>query len=236
MNELTLSSLLGILKKSIIYMVIVAILFAGGAYGYCKFIATPTYQTRVALLATTSSGFSNQDQDKLGTDTTDLSGIRALIGTFIDTFSTRGFSELIKEKTGLKYSADQIKNMIRIARRSDQSLYMDVTVTCTSAKNAVIIADAVCEYCDDYLVSIFPSAYVKAAENSGSKAVQNYPNTSITIFSAAVLGAVLVFITAFIINVMDKTIKGEKDFSANYDIPILGNIPNFKAAAREEKK
>ena len=45
-----------------------------------------------------------------------------------------------------------------------------------------------------------------------------------------------VFILAFIVNVLDKTIKGEKDFSANYDIPILGNIPNFKAAAREEKK
>ena len=39
-----------------------------------------------------------------------------------------------------------------------------------------------------------------------------------------------------IINAMDKTIKGEKDFVANYDIPILGNIPNFKTAAREEKK
>ena len=52
----------------------------------------------------------------------------------------------------------------------------------------------------------------------------------------AFLGAVFVFVIAIIINMMDKTIKGEKDFSANYDIPILGNIPNFKTAAREEKK
>ena len=54
--------------------------------------------------------------------------------------------------------------------------------------------------------------------------------------AAVILGAVLVFAIAIIITVMDKTIKGENDFTANYDIPILGNIPNFKAAAREEKK
>lgn len=236
MSELTLSTLLGILKKSIIYIVIAAIVFAAGAYVYCKFVAVPTYQTSVALLATTSSGFANQDQDSPGTDTTDLSGIRSLIATFIDTLSTRDFAELIKEKTGLEYSAEQLKDMINIVRRSDQSLFMDVTVTCTDAKNAVVIAEAICEYCDDYLVSKFPSAYFLALEDSGSKAYQNYPNTPTTVLFVAVLGAVLIFAVAIVINVMDKAIKGEKDFSANYDIPILGNIPNFKIAAREEKK
>lgn len=239
MNELTLANLLGILKKCAIYIVIVAILFGIGAYVYCKFVATPTYQTKVALLATTSSGFSTQDQedDTKGTNTTDLSGIRALIGTFIDTFTTSDFAELLKQKTGLEYSADHIKGMIHIERRSDQSLFMDVTVTSTDPKHAVIIADAICEYGDDFLISKFPSADVQPFKaNAGSKATQNYPRTFNTTVLVAMLGGILVFAVAIIITLMDKTIKGEKDFSDNYDIPILGNIPNFKAAAREEKK
>ena len=54
--------------------------------------------------------------------------------------------------------------------------------------------------------------------------------------SVASIGCVLVLAIAILVSMMDKTIKGEKDFSANYDIPVLGSIPNFRVAAREEKK
>jgi len=236
MNELTLSSLLGILRKSIVYIIIAAIVFAIAGYLCCEFIATPTYQAKIALLATNSSGFANQDSEDIGTDSSELSAARSLINTYIDIFSTREFFGMIKEKTGLDYSDNTLKGMVNISRRSDTSLFIDIVVTSANKKHAIIVADAIYEYSDDYLVSLLPAASVKGVEKSGSRAVQNYPNTSSAIFLAAVLGGVLTFVVFVIINIMDKTIKGEKDFSANYDIPILGNIPNFKVAAREEKK
>ena len=67
-------------------------------------------------------------------------------------------------------------------------------------------------------------------------AVSKEKRKTIAISKDVSAGAVLVFAVAIIITVMDKTIKGEKNFVANYDIPILGNIPNFKVAAREENK
>ncbi|MBO5105816.1 MAG: hypothetical protein J6C29_02850, partial [Clostridia bacterium] len=60
MNELTLSNLLGILKKSLVYIIIVSILFAIGAYCYCKFIATPTYQAKISFIGANGSGFGIQ--------------------------------------------------------------------------------------------------------------------------------------------------------------------------------
>ena len=239
MNELTLSSLLGILKKCLVYMIIVSVLCAIGAYCYCKFIATPTYQTKISFLGANSSGFATttgDEDDDIAIGSADIAASRALILTYVDIFETNDFYKVVKENCGLDYSAKAIKGMVSISQRTENSLFIDVTVTSANPKHAIKIAETIFDIGDDYLSGMLPMAYVKAVEDTDSTATQNYPVTSTTMMAAIVLGAVLVFAVAIVITVMDKTIKGEKDFVANYDIPILGNIPNFKAAAREEKK
>lgn len=239
MNELTLSSLLGILKKSLIYIIIVSFLCGIGAFCFCRFIATPTYQSKISFIGANSSEFAthtDDDKDNVGIVTADISASRALILTYVDIFKTNDFYKEVKEKCGLEYSAKALKKMVNIVQREENSLFIDFTVTCVNPKHAIKIAETIYDIGDDYLSSMFPMAYVKAIEDTDSTATQNYPVTSTTMMIAIILGAVLVFAVAIIITVMDKTIKGEKDFVANYDIPILGNIPNFKVAAREENK
>lgn len=247
MNELTLSSLLGILRKSIIYVVIVAFLFAVGAYCFCKFIAVPTYQAKTVFIATNGGISENtadvQSDGTLSTEdtnskinNTDYVASKNMINTYIGLFKTRGLYKMIKEKTGLDYTVGQLKSMVNVVARSNDALFIDFTVTCENKDHAVLIADTIYDVGDDFIASNSISGYVIAVEDSGGSAYRNYPVTFITVVASAIIGGALVFIIAFIITIMDKTIKGEKDFSACYDIPILGNIPNFKAAAREEKK
>ena len=237
MNELNLSNLLGILKKCIVYIILVGFLFAVGAYCYCKFIAVPTYQAKISFIGVNSSNFAAQTGEEEGDiKTADISASRQLILTYVDIFKTTEFFSNIQKKSGLDYSSGQIKGMTSIAQRNEQSLFIDVTVTCANPDHAIAIAETIYAYGGEYLEGFFPNAYVKAVENTNSRAVRNYPRTLSTMVTSAFLGGVLVFVLAITINLLDKTIKGEKDFSANYDIPILGNIPNFKAAAREETK
>lgn len=238
MNEFTISSLLAILRKCIWYVIIVAVVFAVAAYSFCSFVATPTYQSSISFIAT-NGGIASVDDDPTTADkmnNTDIAASLALLGTYVDIFKTVDLYEEVKEDTGLDYSAIEIMKMVSVQPRSDESLFIDITVTTTNPKHSVKIADSIYKLGGDYVVEQLPKAYIKAMEDSDKRAVQNYPNTPITIVIAAFLGAVLVFVIAVIANMMDKTIKGEKDFSENYDIPILGNIPNFKTAAREERK
>lgn len=246
MNDLTLSSLLGVLRKSVIYIVIVAFLCAVGAYCFCKFIATPTYQAKTSFIAT-NGGISSESNDadttsdNVTSDTkilnTDFSASKNMLNTYVELFKTRDLYQMIKDKTGLEeYTVAQLKSMVDVVRRSDNALFIDFTVTSKSKEHSILIANTIYEIGDDFISTKLPTGYVMAVEDSGSNTYQNYPTTFIFVVGSAIVGGLLVFIIAFIINIMDKTIKGEKDFSANYDIPILGNIPNFKAAAREEKK
>ena len=242
MNEFNMTTLLGILRKCIWYMVTVAVIFAVIAYCFCNFIAVPTYQSKISFIGT-NGGMSDLSEEEMAViskiNSADIAASLVLIPTFVDVFKEADLYEQVAEsvkKVGLDYSTTQIKSMVSVSARSEDSLYIDITVTTTNPKHSVIIAEAIYGIGGDFVISKMPRAYVATMGNTGGTATQNYPNAPITIILAAFLGAVFVFVIAIIINMMDKTIKGEKDFSANYDIPILGNIPNFKTAAREEKK
>lgn len=239
MNELNFADLLAVLKKCIVYVIVVAVVFAIGAFCFCSFIATPTYQAKVSFIST-NSGFASYEQD-MDTVTskisgTDVSASLQLMSTYVDLLNSRELYSLVKEDIGLDYSESEIKSMVMVEARSQESLFIDITVTSTNPEHAIKIADSIYKLGGEYMASQITYAYIKAVDDSGNKVTQNYPNTPFTVFVAAVLGGCIVFVIAVIISLMDRAIKGEKDFSDHYDIPILGNIPNFNVAARKEKK
>ena len=92
MTEINLSTLLSILKKSLIYIIMAAIVFTLGAFIFCEFIATPTYQAKISFIGANSSSFASQTGDDYGDiKTTDISASRALILTYVDIFKAEDF-------------------------------------------------------------------------------------------------------------------------------------------------
>jgi len=235
MTEFTITSLIAIFRKCVIYMVIVAIILGVGAYAFCTYVATPTYQTTVSFVAT-NKGFGDTQFDTTSKiSSADIAASLAMLNTYAAVLRTSGLREQVANNCGLSYSAGQIASMVSIQSRTDDSLFIDVRVVSPSPAHSVKIANTILDIGGDYVVEMIPNAYLRGVEYSKS-ASKNYPNTPVTMLLFAFIGAILVYIVAIVINAMDKTIKGEKDFNNNYDIPILGNIPNFKVAAREEKK
>ena len=237
MEELTLSGLLDIFKKCLIYIIIAVIVCAAGAFCYCEFIATPTYVAKVSFMGANSSGFGAQTSEG-DTDikSTDIAASRAIILTYIELFKTTDFFEMVVERSGLEYSANQIKSMVSFSQRTENSLFIDVQATSANPKEAIKIAETIYSCGGEYLSTLLPNAYIKAIEGTNSIARQNYPVTSSAMAISALVGAAFVFALSFIITIIDKAIKGEKDFEAKYDIPVLGYVPNFQSAAREENK
>ena len=235
MTEFTIASLVTIFRKCVLYMVIVAIILGVAAYAFCTYVATPTYQSYVSFVAT-NKGFGDADFDTNSKiSSADIAASLAMLNTYAGVLRTSGMYEQVASRCGLSYTAKQISSMVAIQARTDDSLFIDVRVTSPDPEHSVKIANTILDIGADYVVGMIPNAYLKGVEYSKS-ASQNYPNTPFTILLFSFFGAVFVYVAAMIVNAMDKTIKGEKDFNNNYDIPILGNIPNFKVAAREEKK
>ncbi len=238
MNDFTLASLLKILQKCIWHMLVVAIVFGVAAYAFCTFMATPTYQASVSFVAT-NKGFGDetmlmQENTTSKISSADVAASLALLNTYIDILCIPEMYEELEKEVDLNYTARELASMVEISPRSDDSLLLDVVVTSTNPVHSVEIANAFLKLGDDYVMKCIPNAYLKGVQHS-SGAVQNYPNPPLTIVVLMLFGAALVYGIAVLIHAMDNTIKGESDFTSNYDIPLLGNIPNFKTAIREER-
>lgn len=234
MNDFSVTYLISVVRKSIVYIIASALVCAAAAYCYCTFATTPTYAAKASFLAT-NNGFGTETEDASAIKSTDIAASIALVNTYVGILQTNGVYEELAAKSNLGYSAKQLKSMISVNVRSEDSLFIDVQVVSKKPEDSVKIANAFLSVGTDYVNKVMPNSFIREIEQS-TGAKKNYPNTPATAFLFAVCGAVVVFCLAVFVSMMDKTIKGESDFKAHYDIPVLGNIPNFKNAARGESK
>lgn len=237
MSEFSISSLITLARKNAVYLITAVLVCAIATYCICAYAITPTYQTKVSFVATNGGvGATIQASDKI--ISTDVAASLAMVDTYVDILKTTNlYKELSKQING-KHTFGELKGMIQVVSRDENSLFIDVLVTSESPNEAVEIANKFLSIGEQYVSNSMnePDKVLIIKVEESSAAAQNYPNTPIAVFVAAFLGFVVVFLVIIIVYVMDKTIKGETDFAQSYDIPILGNIPNFKSAAKEEKR
>ena len=120
-------------------------------------------------------------------------------------------------------------NSSSIARRSEDTLFVDITFSSTDPKEAMRIANKFAEISCEYIPGFIPSARANVA-STAIKSIMTYPRTLMTTGVAGVIGAVAAYIVVFIIESMNRAIKGEEDFTSNFDVPLLGAVPDFENA------
>lgn len=237
MSEFSITSLINLARKNWGYLVATILVCAVIAYCMCSFVLTPTYQTKVSFVATNGGvGATIQTSDKI--ISTDVAASLAMVGTYVDILKTTNLYKELSKQLNDKYTPVELKNMIEVKARDEESLFVDVFVTSEDPAETIKIANKYLEIGEQYVSNSMnePDKVLIIKVEESSTASQNYPNTPFTMFMAAFLGFAVVYAIIVIVFVMDKTIKGEQDFTQNYDIPVLGNVPNFKVAAREEKR
>ena len=120
-------------------------------------------------------------------------------------------------------------NRSSVARRSEETLFIDVTFSSTDPKEAMRIANKYVEVACGYIPEFIPSSRAMVA-STAIKSVMTYPRTMVTTAAAGLMGAVVAYIILFIIESTNRAIKGEEDFNANFEVPLLGSVPDFENA------
>lgn len=240
MTEYSILDILKIVLKRFWLVAVVGILCAGIAFMYCIMIATPTYQARASVLGSNGNVAVDMELDiNPGTSDTsikssDLAASLTLTETYVQmltkmpTESTE-FVDAIKE-AGL---IDQFNEAaISIAARED-TLIIDITVVSpdreAARQIANIYADCSTEFIADYNIGM-----IKGLSKARSTE-QVSPHTAITTVLAFMFGVIITALIVIYFAISDRTINGEDDLKAHYDIPLLGSVPDFQSTAKGVK-
>lgn len=230
MKEISIMYILNLALRRLWALILAAIVFAGAAFGYCKFLATPRYSATASILVT-NGAILVQNPTIEGDETvnsTDISASISLMETVSDILKTPDIFRTLSDEIGNRYSYGTLKGMMSIASRSNKSLFIDITFTATSREEAIDLVNKFVALAPDYISDFIPYSYV-AVTSTADGASLVYPRTTFLIMAAAVAGAVLAFAVAFIVDSFDHAILGEADLAANFDIPVIGTVPDFES-------
>lgn len=210
-------------------IILAAVVFAASAFGYCNFFLTPSYSATASLLVTNGGVNSSYDDSNDKVSGSDISASLYLTYTVVDILNTPDIYKKVADQLGDNYSYQQLINSSSVARRNEDTLFIDVTFSSTDPKEAMRIANKFVEISCQYIPEFIPSSKASVA-STAIKASMTYPRTFSTTAAAGVVGAVAAYVVLFIIESMNHAIKGEEDFANNFDIPLLGSVPDFENA------
>ncbi len=239
MGDFSLIDILKIVMKRVWTVVIAAVLCGAIALVYCQMLATPTYEAKASVIGSNGSVAADLEFEVNNGDATvessDLAASIALTDTYVvmltkmPTESDQFVSALTEEDL-----LEQYKNSkVEITARED-TLIIDISVISTDPKAAQQIANIYAECSSDF-VADYNIGMIKTLSKARDTQ-QVSPKTLITVALAAILGAAVVAFFVIYIELSDRTINGEEDVRANYDIPILGNVPDFQSTVKGGKK
>ncbi len=206
-------------------IILVAILFAMVTFGYCKFLVTPSYSATASIIAT--NGAVTVYSDKSTVSASDLSASLYLAETVIDILKTPDIYKDVADELGKGYNFQNLMSRTSVVRRGEDTLFIDVTFSSTDPKEAMRIANKFVEISCEYIPEYIPHSRAKVA-STAVKAAKTHPRTVFNTGVAGLIGAALSYVVLFIIESTNRSIKGEEDFANNFDVPLLGAVPDFE--------
>ncbi len=244
MNTVNNISLVGLLKLALRYiylLIAVALIAAVLAFSYCNFLAVPRYSSTGSIVVT-NGAIINDTEVQTSTSTTakkvsssDIAASLQLSNTIIDILNTNDIYKQLASDLGDKYTYTDLMSRANVKRRNEDTLFIDASFTADTPEEAQTLVNSFLKLVPDYILTFIPNS-TAAVTTTADRAVKIYPQTSKTVFIAAVAGVLLSYAVIYIISVFNTTIKNEDDIKSNYDLTVLGNIPDFSSASDKKYK
>ncbi len=229
MKEITIEYLVTLLVRRLLLMLLAAVVFAAAAFGYCRFLVDPVYRATSQIVVSNGAVII---ENEMGLDDSKISGsdIQSsiyLADVCVGLLQTQDFYKRLSDKMENKYSYSRLDGFITVTLNREEDLFINISVNNTSPDEAKKIANTMVAMAPDYLKEFMPSAKVMITATADSSSKVS-PRTVTTTGLFFIIGAVLVYLIALIVDLNDKTIKGVADFTDNYNISVLGAVPNFE--------
>lgn len=223
--NIDLRKIFTMLKRKIVYILIIAVIGAILAGTYTNFFVTPKYTATVQLHV-----YSSAD-NRLGTDSSitkgELEASEQLINTYIVVVKSNTFLEKVSDKLGREdLTAGAIKSMMSCSA-IENTVAFSISITNPDPETAMEIANTIADTCPDEIVRVLKVGGVEIIDYAKLPSSPSSPNLRKNVLFGAVIAFGLAFAFFFIREIFDTSIKDEADLTREFDIPILGTIPRL---------
>ena len=224
--DISLERLASLFLNKLKYIVLITVLVSVATYLVCDNLIEKRYTSESAMMIQVNVQ-SNQSTNN------ELSVTRQSVENYIRTLYTDNFFKIVadsvNEQMGSNYTYKQIKKNSEMKAGSSDRVSSDFNISYTAStpelaqKTLFIITDEAMKYLDEKNVT----NPVDRIEDPSFPGGPSYPKTKDYTLYAFILSFVISVCLFFFKEIFDDRIKNVKDITAEYDLPVLGVIPDY---------
>lgn len=226
-ETISLREIFLVLKKRL--TLIIAMMFAGlGAAGVVTFfVITPQYSSRAQLIVTLPNN------SETGTATAnDVNTNLLMINTYKEMITGDLALEEVQSQLTSEYdyklTIQEIKNSLSVTQ-NDNSLMFSIVATMDDATVAKNVANTTAHVFRDTAKDVLNDTVDKISiiSNAAAEMTPVSPNNKLNLAIGVVLGLMLGVGLAFLLELLDKTVKDDKFITETLGYTILGTVPRM---------
>lgn len=206
----------GVLRKKckmIILSVVISALFGAGV---STFILTPEYKSTIQVIA-------SQDFDSQIMQNTEVQANIQLVSTYNEIIKSPFILEKVSEEMDGLYSVAELMKMIQV-RNETNSQIINISMVSEDSKVAAKLVTLTAKTFQEYGSSIMKIKDITIISKSKYNTVSTRRHPAVYVLIASVCGLFFGIVLAFILSMLDTTLKNEEDIYTNLALPLLGSI------------
>lgn len=223
-DEIDLREILQIIRKNIIWIIIIPIIFAIIGAIISIYFIDPVYESSTTIIVRQNK--NSNEAISIG----DVNLSKSLVFTYAEMAKSNTVLENTRVELGL---SDLNTNSIFVSPVKDTQI-LKIRVQNTNPQLAMDIANTLVEIFTDEIVRITSTDNVAVIDYAKLPEEPIKPNKLLNTAIAAVLGGMFIVFVIFIREYLDNTLKTEKEIEKYLGIPAIGTIPNFNHGGKQK--
>lgn len=229
--EISFKDILRIIKKNLIFIIIASLLLSVCSFFVTKFFIKKSYTATVKLYVSSdykeaTNGYEDLNRYNLSSK---------LVATYIGLLDTNNFYEAVSKTLNDKYTATELKSMVKFTAIEETELFK-ADVVSNSPAEAKSVADAVAQTAPKTIEGLLSNnSKLKIVDEATTPQNPTSPNVTKNVLIALLFGLVISIVIAFIRDYFDVKIKYDDEMTTINNIPVLAAIPDFEYFAKNLK-
>lgn len=229
--EIDLQELLVAYLKKWWLIVLCGVVVAAGALVYTVALVTPMYQSSISVYVNNMRG--TQGTEDLSKSNLDAS--RQLVNTYVTIAKSDRVLQKVAETLGGDYTVKDLQEMFSAAQVGDTEIF-ELSVDSPDPEEAARVANTMAAVVPEEIASVIEGSSARVIDYAKVPEDPYTPSYKKNILMGALIGCFLALAYLTVAYLLDVRIKDGEDLNKNFDLPVLGQIPDFHLVGSKKRR